>query len=188
MPESDVSSYFAHPAWEAVCAVGGHDGDRVNAQIAVSIYGASIVPDRPRLLVLLWKHNLTHELVSASRTLAITLLSERQLDLLEPLGLRSGREAKSAEGKLDGLRYERTPHGDPYFPDGVGYLDCEVLDTWDLGDCTTFLAAVRQEQRFSDEKPLTWARAQELADDNFLRPYKAKFEADADRAREVMRW
>ena len=91
MPESDVSSYFAHPAWEAVCAVGGHDGDRVNAQIAVSIYGASIVPDRPRLLVLLWKHNLTRELVSASRTLAITLLSEGQLDSISA-DTRNGRE------------------------------------------------------------------------------------------------
>jgi len=188
VPESDVSSYFAHPAWEAVCAVGSHEGERVNAQIAVSIYGASIVPDRPRLLVLLWKHNLTHDLVNASKTLAITLLSEDQLDLLEPLGLRSGREATSGQGKLDGLRYERTSRGAPYFPDGVGYLDCDVLDTWDLGDCTTFLAAVRHEQRFRDEKPLTWARAQDLAGDDFLRPYEAKFEADAERARAIMRW
>ena len=188
MPESDVSTYFARPAWEAVCAVGGHEGARLNAQIGVSLYGASIVPDRPRLLVVLWKPNLTHDLVSASRTLAVTLLSERQLDLLEPLGLRTGHEVATAAGKLDGLHYERTSRGDPYFPDGVGYLDCEVLDAWDLGDCTTLLAAVRHEQRFRDEEPLTWARARDLAGDDFVRRYEAKFEADADRARSVMRW
>src|SRR5687768_526075 len=100
------SSYFAAPNWEPVCSVGSHGARGVNAQICVSIFGASIVPDRPRLLVMLWKSNYTHDLVHESGTLAITLLSEAQHPLLEPLGLHSGRDSEPGRGKLELLETE----------------------------------------------------------------------------------
>jgi flavin reductase (DIM6/NTAB) family NADH-FMN oxidoreductase RutF len=183
-----VSSYFAAPDWEPVCVVGSHDGDRVNAQICVSIFGASIVPERPRLLVLLWKVNYTHDLVREAGTLAITLLSRGQHALLEPLGLRSGRDVDGPGGKLETAQVERTSRGDPYFPDCVGYLDCTVIDSYDLGDCTCFVVAVEHEERLSTEEPMTWAQGQELAGEDFIRAYERKFESDQDTARQTMRW
>jgi len=62
--------------WAPLCAVGSH-GERPNAQICVAVFGASIVPDRPRVLVGLWKENHTHDLVARAGTLAVTLLSAR---------------------------------------------------------------------------------------------------------------
>lgn len=179
-----VMSYFAEPSWEAMCAVGAHDGERVNAQICLSISNASIVPDRPRLFVLLWKANLTHDLVQASGTMAITLLTERQLDLIEPLGIRSGRDGN----KLDGLEYRLTEAGDPYFPGGTGYLDCTVRAAFDLGDCTAFMVVVNHEEQLADFEPITWKEASERADDEVMRTYQEKLEGDRARSREVMLW
>jgi len=82
-----VLSHF----WAPLAAVGSHGASGPNAQICVSIFGASVVPDRPRLLVNLSKTNYTTGLVAGSGSLAITLLADRQLGLLEPLGLQRSR-------------------------------------------------------------------------------------------------
>ena len=116
----DVLSSF----WSPLCAIGarGEGGADAppnvprsappNAQICVSVFGASIVPEQPRVLVSLSKTNYTHELVIASGTLSVTALSASQLPLLEPLGLRSGRDGD----KLAGLEVALTEAGDPWFP------------------------------------------------------------------------
>ena len=179
-----VSDYFSAPSWEPLCAVGGHDSGAVNAQICVSISGASIVPEQPRLVVMLWKSNYTHDLVMKSGSMAITMLSRGQLHLLDPLGLRTGRDTP----KLEGIDVRLTASGDPYFPGGVGYTDCRVLERLDLGDCTAFFVGVRNEERLSSEEPITWQQASELLDKDFLARYGAKFTADRKRAAAEMRW
>jgi flavin reductase (DIM6/NTAB) family NADH-FMN oxidoreductase RutF len=73
-----VLSYF----WTPLVAVGSSRGDRLNAQISVSTLGASIVPDRPRLLSVLYKANFTHELVTEKGSLSICLLAQDQSDLI----------------------------------------------------------------------------------------------------------
>src|SRR4051812_35708634 len=119
--ERDPLSYF----WAPLCAVGSHDptSGRPNAQICVSVFGASIVPDRPRLLVVLSKTNYPRGLVGARGSLAIPLLAGAQVALLEPLGLRSGRDGD----KLEGLDCALTAEGDPYFRGGVAFVACRVI-------------------------------------------------------------
>ena len=75
------SDFFAYPAWQPLAAVGSH-GPRgeLDLQICISIMGASIVPEKPRLLVVLWKQNYTHGLVAASASLCVSLLTADQLD------------------------------------------------------------------------------------------------------------
>jgi len=182
MPEPrarDPLSYF----WSPLCAVGAH-GERPNAQICVSVFGASIVPERPRLLVGLWKENLTHDLVAASGTLAITLLARDQTGLIEPLGLHSGRDGD----KLARLDYALTAAGDPYFTGGAGYIDAAVLDAYDWGDATGYLVAVRARERLSAAEPLAWADARPLLPAAFLARWDEKSRRDQAAARAVMRW
>lgn len=186
MDSRSPSAYFSAPSWEPVCAVGSHGTAGVNAQICVSISGVSIVEDMPRLMVTLWKQNYTHDLVIESRTMAVTLLTESQIDLLEPLGLTSGRNRPG--GKLEGLAVSLSPTGDPYFTGGSGYVSCRLVDAYDLGDSTAFLVAVHEDQRLTSAEPMTWTRAQELADDDFLRRYEEKFRRDANVARGMMHW
>jgi flavin reductase (DIM6/NTAB) family NADH-FMN oxidoreductase RutF len=182
---NDPTAYFADPVWQPLCAVGSHGADgQLNAQICISISGASIVPEKPRLLVALWKQNLTHDLVMASGTLCVSILHAGQLDSFETLGLRTGREGP----KLAGIAMGLTASRDPYLLGSVGYADCVIADSMDLGDCSVFLALCRDERRLTDKEPITWADAERRLPDGVIRRYEQKFESDRQSAGGSMRW
>ena len=183
MSERLPSSYF-EPSDELLCAVGSHAGDVVNAQICISLFSASIVPERPRIGAILWKSNLTHDLVQASGTFSLTILARSQLSLLVPLGLRSGHEGP----KLAGLDVGTTMDGDPFFPRAVGFAACRVLDTLDLGDATIFVGAVSQDEPLTDAEPVTWTEAQETLSDEVMESYRQKLAGDRRWSLERMRW
>jgi flavin reductase (DIM6/NTAB) family NADH-FMN oxidoreductase RutF len=170
--------------WSPLTAVGSHGNRGPNAQICVSVFGASIVPERPRLLVNLSKTNYTTDLVQASGTVALTLLAEQQLPLLEPLGLRSGRDGD----KLGDLACEVTASGDPWFPGGVGMLACEVVESYDLGDVLAFLVAVREQRALGERAPLTWQQARASLGDDFMQRWGEKSARERDAALASMRW
>ena len=176
----DVYSSF----WAPLCAIGARDGQRANAQICVSVFGASIVPSQPRLLVGLSKTNYTHDLVERNGTLAITLLSREQIHLLEPLGLVSGRD----RDKLADLDLRRTTDRDPFFPGGVAYFACEALRALDLGDSTVFLVAVRTAERLTDLPHMTWADARGRVGAAFLERWLEKSQQEQQIAERRMTW
>jgi flavin reductase (DIM6/NTAB) family NADH-FMN oxidoreductase RutF len=173
-----VLSHF----WSPLCAVGSHGPAGPNAQICVSVFGASIVPDRPRLLVVLSNTNYTTSLVTGSGTLSVTVLGESQSHLLEPLGLHSGRNGP----KLTGIDHSLTATGDPVFG-GAGSLACEVLHSFDFGDSTAFLAAVRDRTE-GDQPPLSWQTAKRIVGTDFLARWAEKSAWEQTAAREVMHW
>lgn len=177
-PATSVLSHF----WSPLCAVGSHGRGGPNAQICVSVFGASIVPERPRLLVVLSKTNYTTGLVAAGGTLAVTVLAESQAHLLEPLGLRSGRQGP----KLESIEHSLTASGDPVFG-GAGSLACEVIHSVDFGDSTAFLAVVRE--RIEGGGPsLTWQTAKGIVGADFLARWAEKSALEQAAAREVMHW
>jgi len=178
-PAGSILSEF----WSPLCAVGSYGPAGPNAQICLSVFGASIVPERPRLLVVLWKRNYTRELVAETGTLAITVLAEGQEGLLAPLGLRSGREGP----KLEGLEYRLTPEGDPVFAGGAGWLRGRVIEAFDLGDATAFLVAVTETGAGSG-RPLRWQAAQRAVGAEFLERWAEKSARDRAAAAKVMRW
>ena len=179
-PAPDLLSHF----WAPLCAVGSHGPRGANAQICVSVFGASIVPERPRLLVSLSKTNYTHDLVAASGTLAITLLGTKQVGLLEPLGLHSGRDGH----KLAGLDVELTAAGDPSFPGGVGVIAAELIEPYDCGDATAFLVAVTGRRPLGGAEPLSWQAAKGVVGEDFLRRWWEKSAREQEAARAAMRW
>lgn len=181
MAEREVSvlSHF----WSPLCAVGSHGPNGPNAQICVSVFGASIVPERPRLLLVLSKTNYTTELVARSGTLSVTVLSEAQAGLLEPLGLRSRRDGP----KLEGLAYKLSEAGDPVFTGGAGWVEGEVLDSFDLGDSTGFLVAVRKTVNGA-AAPMSWQTAKGIVGEAFLARWGAKSAKEQEAARAAMTW
>lgn len=170
--------------WAPICAVGGHGPDGPNAQICVAVCGASIVPERPRLMVGLWKTNLTHDLVRASGSFTLTVIGEEQSELLLPLGIRSGRDGP----KLEGVPHRLTARGDPWIPEGVAAFDCTVLEVWDSGDASWFLAAVEQSLDATGGSPLRWSRAQEILGPAFLAAWERKVAKNREAAASTMRW
>lgn len=179
-PPLDVLSLF----WSPACAVGSHGPDGPNAQMCVSVFGAGVVPDRPRLLVNLWKDNHTASLVSEVGTLAITVLSEAQAGLMDVLGLRSGADGS----KLGETPFELTAYGDPYFPAGFALLECEVIERFDFGDAWAFLVAVRDRRRLSAAAPMTRERMMTLAGEEMRARWSAKIAGSLPAYRDAMRW
>jgi len=178
-PSASVLSHF----WAPLCAVGSHGEGGPNAQICVSVFGASIVPDRPRLLVVLSNTNFTTELVGRSGSMAISVLSEGQVSLLEPLGLQSGRHGQ----KLGQVEHRLTAAGDPVFPGSAGDLECHVLNSFGLGDSTAFLVGVDARAE-GGRTPLSWQTAKEVVGEEFLARWTAKSALEQAAAREAMLW
>ncbi len=180
IPEPDVLSLF----WAPVCAVGSHGPEGPNAQLCVSVFGAGVVPDRPRLVVNLWKDNHTAALVADVGTLAITVLAESQAGLMEVLGVRSGRDGP----KLGATDFELTAAADPYFPDGFALLECRVIERFDLGDAWAFLVAVGERRRLAGPSPMPRARLMELVGPETRDRWSAKIAGAVPAYREAMHW
>jgi flavin reductase (DIM6/NTAB) family NADH-FMN oxidoreductase RutF len=125
--------------WTPLVAITATANGRSSGQIAVSAHGASIVPDRPRALIQLYKRNFTHDLVVESQAFALHLLREDQLELAHTLGFVSGRNV----AKLDSLEWQPGPEtGAPVLRDCIGHVECRVINAMDGGDMTCFLADV----------------------------------------------
>ena len=124
--------------WTPLVAVTAAHAGRRSGQIAVSVHGASIVPQRPRLTAALWKRNLTHDLVRQAGAFAVHLLREDQDALVYQLGLRSGHDGD----KLAGLVVREGATGCPLLAGCLAVYECRVLAVMDGGDMTVFLGDV----------------------------------------------
>ncbi|MFQ6025932.1 MAG: flavin reductase family protein [Dehalococcoidia bacterium] len=141
--------------WSPLAAITSSWQGKANAQIGVSIGAASIVPQRPRLLVQIYKGNYSHDLVYHSRAFAVNFLRKDQLQLIKDFGFVSGRD----RDKLAGVDYQTGASGSPVLKECWGYLDCRVVNALDGGDMTCFLGEVLAGDTFSDEGPLYWRDA-----------------------------
>ena len=141
--------------WSPVAVVTSRLGEVVNAQIAVAISAASIVPEAPRLLVQIYKENYSHDLIYQSQSLALNFLRRDQVALIPKFGLASGRD----EDKLLGVEYNVRGSGCPILTDCWGYLDCRIINAMDGGDMTCFLADVIDGKTLAEGGPLWWRDA-----------------------------
>ena len=139
--------------WSPLAAVTSQWEGQVNAQICMAISNASIVPQRPRVLVQIYKGNYSHHLIYGSGAFALNFLGTHQLDLLREFGFFSGH----GKDKLADIAYDSGVTGSPVLKDCWGYLDCRVVNAMDGGDLTCFLADVEEGDVLIDGDPL-WAR------------------------------
>ena len=176
----NLLSYF----WTPIVAVGSSGPDGPNAQVSVSTFGAGVVPDRPRLLAVLYKRNHTHDLVVAKGEFSLSVLGAAQVDLIPKLGFVSGRDAS----KLDGVEYTLTERGNPVFAGSIGWLECSVIERFDLGDSTAFLSAVLENQRLADDEPLVWSKLAPTLPRTVRDECDAKMARDVEHYRALMHW
>ena len=137
-----------------LAAISTRVGEISNAQIAVAITAASIVPQRPRLIVQIYHTNYTHGLIASAGVLAINFLETSQLPLIWELGMRSGRDGD----KLEGVSYTTGATGSPLLEGCYGFLDCRVVNAMDGGDMTAFLVEAVA-ARTNDGERMTWREA-----------------------------
>ncbi len=160
--------------WSPIAAVTSSWRGRDNAQIAVAIGGASIVPDQPRVAVQMYKRNLSHDMVYGSGAFCLNFLRKDQLQPIHDFGLRSGRDVE----KLEPYEYEAGPTGSPLLADCWGYLDCRVVNAMDGGDMTCFLAEVVDGKTVSQGGPLSWRYAKQVIPPEWAGEWERKVEVE----------
>ena len=169
--------------WSPIAAVTSSWQGKDNAQIAVAIGGASIVADQPRVVVQLYKTNLSHEMVFRSRAFALCFMRQDQLDLVHRLGFVSGRDRE----KLADVLYEKRTTSSPVLLDCWGYLDCRVVNAMDGSDMTVFLADVVDGGMLSAGEPLSGQHLRAAMPQDWMDEWNRKIEGEVTISRRTMR-
>ncbi len=168
--------------WSPIAAVSSHWDEQDNAQLCVSIGGASIVAERPRVVVQIYKTNHSHGMISASGAFALNFPRAGQLEWVRDFGLVSGRDSD----KLAGIEFSRGETGSPLFADCWGWLDCRVVNAMDGGDMTCFLAEVVDGRTIGPGQPLWWRDARQRIPEEWMKAYGEKQSGEVAYSRDHM--
>ena len=169
--------------WSPIAAVTSGWEGKLNAQIAVAISAASIVPSLPRVLVQIYKRNLSHDLIYRSGAFALNFLRPDQLQLIPDFGLVSGRD----KDKLDDVAFELGTSGSPVLQECWGYLDCRVVNALDGGDMTCFLGEILEGDTSSDGGPLWWRDAARQLPKQVMEEWDRKIKGEIEFSRSRMK-
>ena len=178
---STAVSWLLEQLWAPIVAVTAAHAGRTNGLISSTALSASLVPEAPRVSVQLSKHNLTHDLVLASRAFAIQLLApdESGLALFTLLGTRSGHR----ERKLDSVTTRPGETGSPILVDAVSYLEARVVSTLDGDEHTIVLADVIAAGGATNAPFLTIEHVRERLSPDAMRAWERRREAEVQAAR-----
>jgi flavin reductase (DIM6/NTAB) family NADH-FMN oxidoreductase RutF/rubredoxin len=149
---------------EALCkisygifVVSSKKDDKLNGQIANTVFQLTAGP--PTVGVSINKNNLTHECIESSKAFSISIISrEAPLKFIGNWGFKSGRDID----KFDGAKLTIGPSGSPILLDfTVGWIDCEVIKSVDVGTHTLFVGKVLDTKVTSDAEPMTYVHYHE---------------------------
>ena len=126
---------------------------KFNGQIANTAF--QITSEPPTLAVSINKQNLTHEYIEVSRVFTVSILSkEAPMTFIGNFGFKSGRDTD----KFKDIQYRTGITGAPIVLDHtVGFMECEVLSSTDVGTHTIFIGKVVECDVVSDTEPMTYA-------------------------------
>ena len=138
-------------AWSAGVTVvtaayeGIKHGMTVNSFTSISLNPALIT-------VSLQQNTRTHELVSKSKAFGLTILSTEQTRLSN---LFAGR-IPGVEDRFADLQTETLVTGSPLIVGGLSWMDCRVVQTFDAGMNTLFIAEVVAARGNGSGEPLIY--------------------------------
>jgi flavin reductase (DIM6/NTAB) family NADH-FMN oxidoreductase RutF len=90
------------------------------------------------ITVAIAKVRYTHELIAKSKTFALNILGQNQLQIAKHFGFQSGRKVD----KFANIGYELKTTGAPVLRDAIAYLDCNLWASYEGGDHTIFVGEV----------------------------------------------
>ena len=133
--------------------VGSRKGDKLNGQIANTVFQVTSVP--ANFAVAINKNNYTYELISDSKTLTISALSQdTPLSFIGSFGFNSGREVD----KLKGVNYKLGETKAPIILDHtLAYIEGKVINQLDVGTHTLFVAQLVDSAIIRDGEPMIYA-------------------------------
>jgi len=168
--------------WSPIVAVTSQWQGKTNAQIAVSVGAASVVPEKPRVVIQIYKANYSWELIQHSGALALNFLRPDQLQLIKDFGLVSGLDGD----KLSEVAHRSGLTGSPILQNCWGYLDCRVINAMDGGDMTCFLGEVVDGGTVSESEPLWWPEARRMIPAAWNQEWDAKIAEQIQKSTHLM--
>ncbi len=128
------------------------DGEKQNGCIVNTV---AMLTDNPkRITLFVNKANYSNELLKKTGVFNVSVLTESApFTLFKQFGFVSGREVdKFAEGG-----YETSENGLYYLPEHANaLLSGKVVDSYDYGTHTLFVAEITEAKKLSDEKSVTY--------------------------------
>lgn len=115
----------------------------------------SMITDNPtRIVVFVNKSNYTEELMRKSGVFNVSVLTESApFDVFKQFGFSSGRDVDKFAGKS----YSKAENGVYYVEEHVNaLLSAKVVDYYDYGTHTLFVAEVTDAKKLSDETSVTY--------------------------------
>lgn len=128
------------------------DGQKQNGCIVNTV---SMLTDNPtRIVVFVNKSNYSEQLLRQTKICNVSVLTESApFDVFKQFGFQSGRDVD----KFEGGRYETSENGLYYLPQYANaVLSAKVVDYYDYGTHTLFVAEVTEAKKLNDEKSVTY--------------------------------
>ncbi len=128
------------------------DGERQNGCIVNTV---SMITDEPkRIVVFVNKANYSNELLKKTGVFNVSVLTENTpFEVFKQFGFQSGKDMDKFEGKT----YPKAENGLYYLPDCANaMMSAEVVDSYDYGTHTLFVANVTEAKTLSSEKSTTY--------------------------------
>ena len=114
-----------------------------------------ITSEPPTIAVSINKNNLTHEFITASKVLAVSVLSQdTPLSFIGHFGFKSGRDID----KFEGINYKIGETQAPVVTDNaLAYLEARVIQELDVGTHTIFIGELVGAEVLKEGEPMTYA-------------------------------
>jgi len=133
--------------------VSSKKGDKFNGQIANTVF--QVTADPPKVTVCINKENLTHQFIEDSQVFTVSILDENtSMKLIGHFGFKSGREFNKFKEIDYKIGMTRAPI---VVQNCLGYLECEVVDSIDVGTHTVFVGKILDAQVIKEGEPMTYA-------------------------------
>ena len=128
-------------------------GNRLNGQISNTVF--QITSEPPAIAVSINKSNLTHEFITESKVLGVSVLSQdTPLSFIGNFGFKSGRNTD----KLSGIGYKTGETGAPLVTDNtLALLEARVNKEVDVGTHTIFIGELVGAEVIKEGEPMTYA-------------------------------
>lgn len=165
-----------------IYVVTARHAERDSGQVATWIMPATLVPDRPRVAIVLSPQNFTHGLIAASGRFVLNMLAEQQHVFVPLFGLHSTRDID----KFADLQVDRTASGIAVLPGSCGWAECEIVSSMDLGDRIIYAADVIEQRVFPGRTPLRKRAAFALQPDDIRHRLEEKYRLDGARDHDFM--
>lgn len=158
-----------------VFMLSAKEGDKVNGCIINT--GIQVASNPARIAISCINANLTCEYIKKSKVFTLTVLDQScTFQTISHFGMQSGRNVN----KFEDFECPSDINGLPYLGwQSCAVISCHVVEMFDLGSHTLFVAEIDDAVKLSDNMPLTYAFYQ-----NNLKPKSPKVNSE----RKIVAW